>query len=371
VKWPTHFNATHNTYTASFLLNVPVDDDDVITDDVIITVSGDVTTSTAALVVHECRYDTVVGGSFVAFMYPGHFVPLWVVMIIIYGQIYMRSRGHRLHTGRLLGTSSPGLSPGLGRTHTRNMYSQNVCRWSSTRARCDANAMVTSGCIPIGQRDHQDEGTPSIVTSSVTAGRWTLRSNENWRALRVLTVLVGYFMFSWLPVVIWYSTLYRGFTIEDVRRLDPVLPAWFYNVSITLAYGNSAVNPFLYGFGNRSIRRCLTQIVQPLGRRLLCRTRSRESAPTGPWPAITLPLTTITHRPRVVRLHGITMIQTGERCHIAHVDMNANAESPTAGLPGPPSVCRTSRTGAGCTSEIPLTDERRVIAVQLQRTSSV
>jgi len=51
-----------------------------------------------------------------------------------------------------------------------------------------------------------------------------------WRVLLV----------SWLPVVVWYCTLFRGFSVENARGADPLLPVWFYNVSITLAYGRQS-----------------------------------------------------------------------------------------------------------------------------------
>ena len=41
----------------------------------------------------DCRFDTVVGASYVAFLYPGHFVPLWVIMLVVYVQVYLHSRG--------------------------------------------------------------------------------------------------------------------------------------------------------------------------------------------------------------------------------------------------------------------------------------
>ena len=65
----------------------------------------------------------------------------------------------------------------------------------------------------------------------------------------------GYFLFSWLGLVIWYAFLYKGFTVTDARGLKPPLPHWFYTVAVTLAFGNSALNPFIYGLGNRSVRR--------------------------------------------------------------------------------------------------------------------
>jgi len=35
----------------------------------------------------DCRFDTVVGASYVAFLYPGHFVPLCVIMLVVYIQV--------------------------------------------------------------------------------------------------------------------------------------------------------------------------------------------------------------------------------------------------------------------------------------------
>ncbi len=144
-----------------------------------------------------CRYNTVVGGSFAAFMYPGHFTPLWLAMIVLYAHIYMRSRNQH----------------------------------SSTKVR------RLSMCM---HKRHQN----------------SVRTRENWRAIRVLAVVVGYFILSWLPVIVWYGLLYDGFRTEYALRNKPRgLPMWFYNVSITLAFGNSAVNPFLYGLASRGIRR--------------------------------------------------------------------------------------------------------------------
>ena len=151
----------------------------------------------------QCRYQTVIRGSYAAFMYPGHFVPLWLVMFILYAQIYLRSWNQGCRHRRL-SASSP-LSP----------------------------------------------GKPGAVKLQMTVRR----AKENWRALRILTVIVGYFLCSWLPVVIWYCLLYRGFTVEYAYNTEPPLPYWVYNIGITLAFGNSAVNPFLYGLGNRSVRK--------------------------------------------------------------------------------------------------------------------
>ena len=144
----------------------------------------------------DCRYQNVMAGSYVALFYPGHFIPLWILLILLYGRIYLRSRNQTCR--------------------------DKVRRWSR-----------------------------SMQVRQYSVGRM----RENWRALRILAIVVGYFLFSWMPVVIWYSLLYRGFTVEIVPNLQPKLPYWFYNLGITLAFGNSAVNPYLYGFGTRSVRK--------------------------------------------------------------------------------------------------------------------
>jgi len=178
----------------------------------------------------DCRFDTVVGASYAAFLYLGHFVPLCIIMLFVYVQVYLHSRGRR---SRPLRSSS---------------YSLDVQYHNHRRL-----SLIMSSSA---NRENKVEFM-----------RTTARAQENWRAMRVLIVIVGYFLVSWLPVVVWYCTLFRGFWLESARDVDPLLPAWFYNISITLAYGNSAVNPFLYGFASRSVRRCVLLTVRQLRRR--------------------------------------------------------------------------------------------------------
>jgi len=191
----------------------------------------------------DCRFDTVVGASYVAFLYPGHFIPMCVIMLVIYVQVYLHSRGRR---SRPLDRSSYSL----------NVY-HNVRRFS----------------VALSSGTNRENKSNSMRT--------TARAQENWRAMRILVVIVGYFLVSWLPVVVWYCTLFRGFSVERARNVDPLLPVWFYNISITLAYGNSAVNPFLYGFGNRSVRRSVMLTVHQLRRQRTTAGGARADQPVA------------------------------------------------------------------------------------------
>jgi len=199
----------------------------------------------------DCRFDTVVGASYVAFLYPGHFVPFCAMMLVVYVQVYLHSRGRRT----------------------------NPRRHSSYALAVHHNVRRLSTAVSSGTQRVDGDGSKS---GSATA---TARAQENWRAMRVLVVIVGYFLVSWLPVVVWYCTLFRGFFVESVRDVDPLLPVWFYNISITLAYGNSAVNPFLYGFGNRSVRRCVLLTVGQLRRQ---RTGSAAAGVRAEPPAVAI-----------------------------------------------------------------------------------
>ena len=177
----------------------------------------------------QCRYHAVFSGGYAAFMYLVHFVVLWVCVIVLYLQIYLHSR---------------------------------VATHQSTSS--------TTRGTSLTRHDKRKNSTTS--------------SKENWRALRVLCVVTGYFVFSWLFLVIWYTALYKGFTRPYISSSSYTpLPEWFYSIGVIFAFSNSAVNPLLYGFGNRSVRNafmnsiaCLTTEDNSL---ILSYRRSRETIP--------------------------------------------------------------------------------------------
>ena len=152
----------------------------------------------------QCLYQNVISGSYAGFMYPGHFVVMWIIMSILYGRIYII---------------------------TRNKTCGNS---------------VQNGVRRLSE---------SLLHKSGSKSKVSKRVKENWKAMKILAVIVGYFIFSWMGMVVWYAFLFKGFTLDRVPKEKPVLPYWFYNVAIILAFGNSVLNPFIYGLGHRGVRK--------------------------------------------------------------------------------------------------------------------
>ena len=268
-------NATNNSKSASFATLPLANGNDGV--DTVANYAGE----------FECRFHNVMRGSYVAFVYPSHFIPLWILMTALYSQIYCRSRSQLQATDssselrRSRGTSQGLITAGYpqysdnrqrrkshGDCHelinrsSNNINSINNNNSKSQSARSSPIATTRSnqkatkivnerrrhsvGVVAAGiDRINLRQGTPTVSRRKV----------ENWHAARILALLVGFFVLSWSPLVLWYFTLFRGFTIEYARDVEPLLPKWMYNVAVCLVFGNSAVNPFLYGLGNRSVRR--------------------------------------------------------------------------------------------------------------------
>ena len=176
----------------------------------------------------KCLYQNVISGSYAGFMYPGHFVVMWIIMLILYGRIYLITRSK---------TSDNSVQNGVRRL---------------------SEALLQKDESPLGKKPSK-------------------RVKENWKAMKILAIIVGYFIFSWMGMVIWYSFLFKGFTLDRVPQEEPVLPYWFYNVSIILAFGNSVLNPFIYGLGHRSVRKAFLMTLSFSKARSLTRPSSRGS----------------------------------------------------------------------------------------------
>ena len=57
-------------------------------------------------------------------------------------------------------------------------------------------------------------------------------------AAKTLGIVVGAFIICWLPFFIWMSV---------TALFELVTPKWLYDIILWTGYGNSAVNPFIYG----------------------------------------------------------------------------------------------------------------------------
>ena len=155
----------------------------------------------------QCRFTTVFRGSYIGFLFLGIHVPLWILMIFLYGRIMYVIR---TQIGRRCSLTSGPLT------------ADNPC------AHCD---------------------------------RW----RRNTKVFRVLTVLVCFYLVCWIPISTYYAFIYRGFRIDILTsaNLKDAMPSWVYPLVVSLPYTNSAINPFLYGYGNKGVRLSILQL-QPI-----------------------------------------------------------------------------------------------------------
>jgi hypothetical protein len=166
----------------------------------------------------ECRFPLVFTGAYVAFIFVGFHYFMIVVMGFLYGRII-------IETSKQL---------------TRS------CAMQSSSSRIALAATPTTAvdlCSKCRQKRH------------------------NIRVFRILSLLVCCYIVAWIPVSIFYMLTYKGFTINTVHLedLSSETPQWLYPASVSMAFSNSAVNPVLYGFLNRSIRRVwMESVIRPL-----------------------------------------------------------------------------------------------------------
>ncbi|XP_070557257.1 muscarinic acetylcholine receptor gar-3-like [Ptychodera flava] len=79
------------------------------------------------------------------------------------------------------------------------------------------------------------------------------QSSSDRRAAVLLTILVGFFLLSYLPWVI--------ISIYEAIRPDHALPFTIYTVAVWLQYVNSLINPFLYVYQDLEFRHAVVAVL--------------------------------------------------------------------------------------------------------------
>ena len=114
---------------------------------------------------------------------------------------------------------------------------------------------------PIAHGQMTERRTHKVSTSSEQSN-----STANKRSHRMLIVVITYYLLSWLPLMIFYGAVTQGFTVGLLTRehiqYSPI-PYEYGQVALILGVANSAINPFLYGLSNRTIRTALIKTMRP------------------------------------------------------------------------------------------------------------
>ena len=160
-----------------------------------------------------CRFELMLCGSYLGVLFLAHIVPPFIFLPITYLHVFLTAR-------RLL-----------------------------------AQANDNTLCMRV---------EPSSGSEAVPATA-TLKHMRSYRHFKILMVMGVYFITSWMPISVWEAVLFEGFSKHSVSIVDFLHPPhriYLYYIFLGLAIGNSAVNPVIFGAGNRSIRRSLWSCVK-------------------------------------------------------------------------------------------------------------
>ena len=111
--------------------------------------------------------------------------------------------------------------------------------------------IVMYGCIFVSLKRKKRVGVQQ--SSDKEANR---QSRITASVFRMMATVLGYLIFSWLPISI---------IVNFYRLTDPNAPAWWlysYDVAVVLMYSNSAVNPLIYSGQSREFRLAYARILK-------------------------------------------------------------------------------------------------------------
>ena len=86
-------------------------------------------------------------------------------------------------------------------------------------------------------------------------------------AAKTLGIVVGVFMICWLPFFIWMP-------LTALSEL--VTPGWLYDIILWTGYGNSSVNPFIYGLFSIEFKTAMLKERHRFANLLFCCSRDEE-----------------------------------------------------------------------------------------------
>ncbi|OXA62515.1 tyramine receptor Ser-2 [Folsomia candida] len=91
------------------------------------------------------------------------------------------------------------------------------------------------------------DGTGSVSNSTSSGATRDLRIGRDYRATKMLGIIVAAFTISWAPFAVGYAII--GFYPEDKKKSLIAQP-----IMVAIGYSNSGMNPIIYGYYNSNFR---------------------------------------------------------------------------------------------------------------------
>ena len=164
-----------------------------------------------------CRFEFILPGGYIALLFLGHIVPASLVLPMLHIRVFLTA--------------------------------QQVLRRHADMS------------------DHIPRKASAVSVTSTNPEQQSLASQtrRNLRPFKILVMMVLYFIVSWLPLTVWQTVVFKGFTITNPDPEELFASSSErngYYIACGLAVMNSVINPLFYGVGNRGIWNAFVQGVK-------------------------------------------------------------------------------------------------------------
>lgn len=178
-----------------------------------------------------------------------------VIIIVAYIKIFHVAHAHnvrintqtrpRSDTSQTIFTASPAI---IHRTRTISELTTESC---------------TTAYTPTSSPYTSRSRSTTILSNKIHEGREKLRKvtqtlSRDIKTVKTVGILIGLFLFCWLPIACYY--MYVNITGKELETTPRY--GYMYDIFTLLSFLNSAINPYLYTFRNKELKREIYALIK-------------------------------------------------------------------------------------------------------------
>ena len=206
----------------------------------------------------------------------GFYIP-GLIIIFVYLRIFFIARKHQnaIKEQKLKYKSpndsfeSPISTPYIVRipnencsTITISKSDMSIAPSNRTRSNTEISAYSTDSLASCDSPKSRSR-TITVLSNKIAEGKNRIQKAKqnlalDLKAAKTIGILVGVFLFCWCPIAIYYIYInIYGYELETNNQFG-----YLHDIFMLLSYINSMLDPYLYTFRDRKIRRCVIKILK-------------------------------------------------------------------------------------------------------------